>query len=39
MKPSVFERWKDVHIGREEDQPLVFAVLFVLIVLTLYVFL
>ena len=39
MKPGVFERWKDVRIGREEDQPLVFAILFVLIALTLYFFL
>jgi hypothetical protein len=38
MQPGVFERWKDVHIGREEDQPLIFAILFVLIALTLYFF-
>jgi hypothetical protein len=39
MKLGVFERWKDAHFGREEDQPLIFALLFVLIALTLYFFL
>lgn len=34
-----FERLKDAHIGRDEDQPLILAVLIVLIALTLYAFL
>jgi hypothetical protein len=33
-----FERLRDVHIGRDEDQPLVLAVLIVLIALTLFFF-
>jgi hypothetical protein len=38
MKIGVFQRWGDVHFGRPEDQPLVLALLFVLIVVTLYLF-
>lgn len=34
-----FERLKNAHIGREEDQPLILAVLIVLIALTLLFFL
>jgi hypothetical protein len=34
-----FHRLKDAHIGRKEDQPLVLAVLIVLIALTLLFFL
>ena len=36
MKTGVFEHWKDVHFGRPEDQPLIFALLLVLIAITLY---
>jgi hypothetical protein len=32
-------RWDDVHIGRKEDQPLILAVILVLIAITLVVFL
>jgi hypothetical protein len=39
MKTGVFEHWKDAHFGRPEDQPLIFAVLIVLIALTLWFFL
>jgi hypothetical protein len=31
-------RWTDAHIGRPEDQPLVLAVVLVLIAVTLVVF-
>ena len=34
-----FDRLKDARIGREEDQPLILAVLIVLIALTLLIFL
>lgn len=33
-----FDRLKDAHIGRDEDQPLILAVLIVLIALTLFFF-
>jgi hypothetical protein len=36
---DAFDRLRDVHIGREEDQPLILAVLIVLIALTLLFFL
>ena len=36
---DAFERLRDAHIGREEDQPLILAVLIVLIALTLLFFL
>ena len=36
MKTGVFELWKDAHFGRSEDQPLIFAILLVLIAITLY---
>ena len=39
MKIGVFERWGDAHFGRPEDQPLIFALLLVLIAITLYLFL
>jgi hypothetical protein len=39
MKTGAFEHWKDAHFGRPEDQPLIFALLLVLIAITLYVFL
>jgi hypothetical protein len=39
MHTGLSGRWSDAHIGRPEDQPLVFAVLVVLIAVTLYVFL
>jgi hypothetical protein len=32
------ERWDDAHIGRPEDQPLILAVILVLIAITLVVF-
>ena len=31
-------RWRDAHFGRPEDQPLIFAIVLVLIAITLYVF-
>jgi hypothetical protein len=31
-------RWGDAHIGRPEDQPLILAVILVLIAITLIVF-
>jgi len=31
MKPRVFERLKDFHLGRPIDQPVIFAILFLLI--------
>jgi hypothetical protein len=34
-----FDRLKDAHLGREEDQPLILAVLIVFIALTLLFFL
>jgi hypothetical protein len=37
MKTGVFERWLE-RFGRSEDQPLIFALLLVLIAITLYVF-
>jgi hypothetical protein len=33
-----FDRLKGAHIGRDEDQPLILAVLIVLIALTLFFF-
>jgi hypothetical protein len=39
VQTGVFGRWDDAQIGRPEDQPLIFAVLIVLIAITLYVFL
>lgn len=33
------ERWKNAHFGRPEDQPLILALLIILIALTLYFFL
>ena len=36
---DAFERLREAHIGREEDQPLILAVLIVLIALTLLFFL
>jgi hypothetical protein len=39
MHTGLSGRWRDAQIGRPEDQPLVFAVLLVLIAVTLYVFL
>ena len=30
--------WKDAHFGRPEDQPVIFALLIVLIAITLYLF-
>jgi hypothetical protein len=33
------EHWKDAQIGRPEDQPLILALLIVLIALTLFFFL
>jgi hypothetical protein len=38
MQTGIFGHWDDVHIGRKEDQPLVLAVLLVLIAVTLVVF-
>ncbi len=38
MQTGIFGRWDDVHIGRPEDQPLVLAVILVLIAITLVVF-
>jgi hypothetical protein len=38
MRTGVFERWKDVQLGRSEDQPVIFALLIVLIAVTLYLF-
>jgi hypothetical protein len=31
--------WNEAHLGRPEDQPLILALLFVLIAITLYLFL
>lgn len=39
MKHGRLARWNEAHIGREEDQPLILAVLIALIALTLYLFL
>jgi hypothetical protein len=39
MKTGVFEHWRDPQFGRPEDQPLIFAVILVLIAITLYLFL
>jgi len=39
MHTGIFGRWDGPHIGRSEDQPLIFAVLIVLIAITLYLFL
>jgi hypothetical protein len=39
MQTGTFRRWTDAHIGRPEDQPLVLAVILVLIAITLVVFL
>jgi hypothetical protein len=39
MKTGVFELWKDAHFGKPEDQPLILALLIILIALTLYFFL
>jgi hypothetical protein len=39
MQTGMFWRWDDAHIGRKEDQPLVLAVILVLIAVTLVVFL
>lgn len=36
---DAFDRLKDAHIGRDEDQPLIFAVLLLLIALVLLFFL
>lgn len=39
MRTGVFERWNKLtgaQLGRPEDQPLIFALLIVLIVLTLW---
>jgi hypothetical protein len=30
--------WKDAHFGRPEDQPIIFALLVVLIAITLFIF-
>jgi hypothetical protein len=38
MKRGAFDWWRN-YLGRSEDQPLIFALLFVLIAITLYVFL
>lgn len=35
MKQGAFERLKDFHVGRPIDQPVIFAILFVLISITL----
>jgi hypothetical protein len=39
MDTGIFGRWDQSYFGRPEDQPLIFAVLLVLIAVTLYVFL
>ena len=39
MQTGTSGRWTDAHIGRPEDQPLVLAVILVLIAVTLAVFL
>jgi hypothetical protein len=36
MDSGMFGRWNDAQFGRPEDQPLIFAVLLVLIAITLY---
>jgi len=38
VEPVTFKWWRE-RFGRSEDQPLFFALLFVLIAITLYVFL
>ena len=39
MASDLFDDLKHAQIGRDEDQPVVFAVLIALIALTLYLFL
>ncbi len=39
MQTGKSGRWDDAHIGRPEDQPLILAVILVLIAVTLVVFL
>jgi hypothetical protein len=36
MDTGLFGRWDGAYFGRPEDQPLIFAVLLVLIAITLY---
>ena len=38
MDTGIFGRWNESYFGRPEDQPLITAVLLVLIAVTLYVF-
>ncbi len=39
MDTHAFGRWSEAHIGRPEDQPLITAIIVVLIAVTLYLFL
>jgi hypothetical protein len=39
MHTGTSGRWSEAHIGRPEDQPLILAILLVLIAIALYVFL
>jgi hypothetical protein len=36
MDTGLYGRWSDAHFGRPEDQPVIFAVLLVLIAITLF---
>ena len=38
MNTGIFGHWGKSYFGRPEDQPLIFAIIIVLIALTLYVF-
>jgi hypothetical protein len=38
METGIFGRWDHAYFGRPDDQPVIFAVLLVLIAVTLYVF-
>jgi hypothetical protein len=38
MNSGIFGHWDDAHFGRPEDQPLILAIVLVLIAITLYVF-
>ena len=38
MQTGIFGHWGDGYFGRPEDQPLITAILIVLIAITLYVF-
>jgi len=39
MQTGIFGRWDEAYFGRPEDQPLITAIIIVLIAVTLYLFL